>query len=399
MSRIFKLILAVSIAASFTMVAGGAYAAEMDGSPKISGDAGFGFGQRTDSGFDGNSAADDIEGWTGSWESNLIASGDNGKVFYKYRIRLRGVDGPRAAGLPSNTLNDNEPQTVRGLVGWRTTDAFTITIRKWATSPVASVAENDPVQNIAYAYTGDMADKLQIDFAFKAGIGTFGATIAPKTPSKQSTTGSAGSGASGDTENSNMEFYAKLKFGCIGLNVKLNQASGTGYDDRATTTSDDTSVCTLSQYECTATVDTANANYGKKATQSYDSSGMQIHAKIPLGPANLGVDYETNASDIDDAAGVGAAGSKEYTVDYIGLKVSVAGIVAGFATHAEESTFTGGTSGYTATYLSVHYRIPQGKGAWTGPEYSSRTIADDTPGSTAADEETTTIRWLQVIKF
>jgi hypothetical protein len=295
-------------------------------------------------------------------------------------MRFRGKDGAKSAGFPTNSLADSEPQTVRGFVKWMVTDAFSINIRKPGASAAASVAENDPVQNISYAYTGDMSDRLQINFEFKTGAGLFGAMISNQTPTSQSTDGSGSSGADADNENQNLEFYAKLKFGGIGLNVKMNQASGTEYCDASE--ADPLGDGSGTGGTCT---------FGTAGT-SYDSSGIQLHAIIPIGPGKIKADFESSASDVQGAA------LGEVTVVYIGVLASFGAINAGYASTVTEAVVDGVTDGNTATILNVHYRIPQGKGAWTGPEFATKAVADDgaNPG---ADVEITTIRWLQVINF
>ena len=386
MSRICKLILAALVAVSFTMVAGSAFA---QSGPKVSGNVAMGFGTITIT--PPLAGAPDIEGYTAAMENNLFVQGNNGPMNYRFRLRMRGTEVPAAAGGPGNSLADGHLQTVRGYVGWAVTDAFKITLRKAGTSPVASIAENDPVQNLSYSFTGDLADREHIDFAFKAGGNTFGATLSAQTPTAQSTSGAVSSSSEGDHENLNIELYTKLKFGGIGVNLKLNTASGTQYEDSTTTTAGSCTAlpCTASDFDSTTT------STGAGAGNSYDSDGLQAHVTVPAGPATIKFDFETNTSDVRESDTL----KGEWTFDYIGLLVSVAGLNIGFATEESEVTVSSGTSGTTETHINVHYRIPTGKGGWVGPELSMKTTADDTPNSTAPDEEITTIRWLQVIKF
>jgi hypothetical protein len=296
-------------------------------------------------------------------------------------------------------LGDNKLNTVRAFIQYQVTDAFYIRMQKPGASMVASGAENDPVQNLSYAYTGDLSDVAQIVFGYKAGANTFGATLTGSTPTRQTTDGSAtaskttgivSGGKSADHENLNIELWGKLKFGAIGLNLKLNTASGTQYDD-STTADPRCAAIKTAGGTCSFTDVSTGAGKGN----SYDSDGLQAHVSVPAGPASIKVDFETNTSDIRETDTL----KGEYTFDYIGLLVSVAGLNVGFATETAEVTKTTGTSGTTETHINVHYRIPTGKGGWVGPELSMKTTADDTPGSTISDNEITTIRWLMVVKF
>jgi hypothetical protein len=341
-----------------------------------------------------SAGAGDVEGYTAAMENNLFVQGNNGPMNYRFRIRMRGVETPELAGGTGGSLADGKLQTVRGFVGYQVTDAFKITLRKAGTSVVASIAENEPVQNLSYAFTGDLADREHIDFAFKSGANTFGLVLAAQTPTAQSTDGSGASSSEGDHENLTIELYGKLKFGAIALNLKLNTSSGTQYGN---STSADSDCEAIEDSGHTCSLDDVTGTAGKGT--AYDSDGLQAHVTVPAGPATIKVDVEMNTSDLRESDTL----KGEWTFNYIGVLVAVMGLNIGFAT--EESEFTDSTGvvqdgSETETHINVHYRIPTGKGGWVGPELSMKTIANDDPTASAdPDEEITTIRWLQVIKF
>ena len=344
-----KLILLMVVAFVFT-------ASSLMAQPKIRGNVGYAFGTYSKT----NEPGDDIEGFTFSLENNLFFEGKVGDMDYRIRLRMRGIDRPEAAG-DTNTVNDQELQTVRGWARWNVSPTFNIRITNMGTGPVAHVSENDPVQNLACAgcRIGEISDEPQIDFTFKNGGNQFGFYLSNEAPSGLHTTGNDGdSQKTGGSNALTTGVFGNLKFDGINLLI----------------------------FFITSSADNDNNNDGKFDDFAGGATAFMVAVKAKVGDIKIAADFESGTSDL-------AVGEDE--VDHIGVKISVAGLNAAIGVGTQLNGATKVEK--EQQIIAVHYRIPVGKGAWIGPEFQQRTDSSDAVGS--VDVTTQTLRFLMVAKF
>ena len=406
MRRILNLMLVASVAASF-MFAGSAFGQDkldelygkLGGSkPKISGSFGYAFGFWTITNIGNDANAEDVDGLVGMFESNLIFTGSNGPLDYRWRMRMRGRDRPDAFG-DAGTLSDNKIQTLRGHVRWSPTKNLKIRIAKVAVTAVTSTTEVDPIQNLPCAcFMADLFDKAQIDFQFTFGAHMVGFALAAETPGAMTTTGQvsglAAGGATADSNNSSITGFIKLNFGAFKISGKVVTASGDNFESVPATIPDPIA-CALSGVPleiCTIQIPNPDPDAGTSTTENFSATGFTAHLAFSVGVGTAKFDIEQTDSDL--------SGGGTQTQLYTGASINLGGLNIGAGRGAREIEFGGVTSEVTQTNLSIHYRIPMGKGGWVGPEVQLQTKeADTVGGALVADEEITTVRWLHRIAF
>ena len=389
MRRIFNLLLVASVAASF-MFAGSAFAQDKldelygkhgGSKPKISGNAGYAFGFWTIENRGNVTSQDDLTGFVGMFEANMVFTGGNGPLDYRFRWRMRGRDRPEAFGDAGTLQADNRSsfgggssagfnkfQTLRGHVRWSPTKNLKIRIAKVAVTAVTSTTENDPIQNLPCAcFMADLFDKVQIDFQFTMGPHMLGFALAGETPGSMTTTGEkvGNPGSTGKTagnENQSLTGFIKLNFGGFKVSAKVVSASGQPYDT------------------------STNSNAG----ESFDSTGFTVHIAFPVGVGTAKFDVESATSDL--------ANSDEESMLYTGFSISLGGLNIGVGVGTQELDLSSEET--TQTNIAVHYRFPMGKGGWVGPEIALQTREKTTAAGVALeDEDITSIRWLHRIGF
>ncbi len=276
----------------------------------------------------------------------------------------------------SNTVADQELQTVRGWARWSISENLYLRIANKGTGPVAHVSENDPVQNIPCAgcRIGEISDEPQIEFGIKAGGHTFGVYASNEAPTGISTDTDGGSQDTGGSNALSTGVFANLKFGDVNL----------------------------LGFFITSSADNDTDGDGQFDDFAGSADAFMIAVKLKAGPVGINADIESGTSELDpndpaNADAVSGVPVAEEEVDHVGVKISVAGLVAAVGL----GTQTKGSVEDEQQVVAVHYRIPVGKGAWVGPEFQQLTESTTDPSQTPPppDVTTTTIRWLMATKF
>lgn len=325
--------------------------------------------------------AEDIDGAMMSTESNIFFEGKNGPADWQFRFRIRGRDRPGDGDGAGNFSADGQAgnvgsgglQTVRGHLVWHVTDSFAIAGRRDGTHPVATVTENDPIQNLPCACRlGETSDEPYLDFRFTSGAIWVGGMLSASPGTAMQTNGQAargpgsGGGANGAGDSGSQLIGAYFRYKQRGLMFSAYAASASADAD----TDDD------------GTLDFSGS-----------STAAQAHLILPIGIGALKFDFETVSNDLEPTLNDG-----ETTEDqtFFGVKLEVMGLRAGFASGVQEI----GSFEATKSNLTAHYRIGISKGFWVGPEFQLQTIELSGPGTEGTDdEEITSLAFLMSTKF
>ena len=353
----------------------------------IRGNVQFLYGQWDVSSPNNDPTAEDIDGAMMSTESNIFFEGKNGPADWQFRFRIRGRDrpgNPRGTGDTTGAgdfsadgqagnVGSGGLQTVRGHLVWHVTDNFAIAGRRDGTHPVATVTENDPIQNLPCACRlGETSDEPFLDFRFTNGPIWVGGMLAPSPGTSMQLNGEAtsgpgkggGAGAAGDSGSQLIGGYFRYKQSGFMFSAYVASASSDADTD-----------------------DDGSLDFSGSA------SAFQLHLILPIGGGALKFDVESVTSDLEPALN---AGEDEEEQLFVGALLQLGGLRAGFNQGVQEI----GSFEKTQSNLTAHYRVVVAKNFWVGPEFQLQTIELSGPGTTGADdEEITSVAWLMSSKF
>ncbi len=349
--------------------------------PKFRGNVQFLYGQWDVSSPNNNPAAENIDGPMMSTESNLFVDGTNGPAEWQFRFRIRGRDRPGdgtgagdfSADGQAGNVGSGGLQTVRGHLVWHVTDNFQIAGRRDGTHPVATVTENDPIQNLPCACRlGETSDEPFLDFRITQGPFWFGGMLAPSPGTAMQLNGKATSGpGKGGGANAASDSGSQL----IGAYFRYKQSG-----------------LMFSAYAATASGD-ADTDDDETLDFSGGATALQLHLILPIGVGALKFDFETVASDLAPALN---SGESEEEQTFFGVLLQVDGLRVGLNQGVQEI----GAFEKTQSNITAHYRFGISKDFWVGPEFQLQTIELDDPAAPGADdEEITSIAWLMSTKF